>query len=106
MGCSNSSFSTVAAMVMNLRVDDPMTRESARHSTLRRPVRDPSGSLGGEEPILLRECLDDDVLEADLLRYAVRVELQADRAFLDPVGLGVAPVDHGLAVDGDADPVA
>ena len=45
-------------------------------------------SLHRDELILLRERLEHQVLELDLLGHLVRVELEADRPFLDPVGSG------------------
>src|SRR5579864_4887834 len=65
-----------------------------------------ASSLHRDQLVFLGKRLQLEVLEVDLLRNSVRVELEADWSFLDPVGLGVAPVDDLCAVDGDAHAVA
>src|ERR1700722_20206541 len=88
---------------------DPCSRYGSgdRSKLQRLPPGGPAWtSLHGQKPVLGRKRDDLQVLEANLLRNLVAVELQADRRLLDSIGLGVAPVDHGRAVDRDAHTIA
>ena len=62
--------------------------------------------LDGDKLVFLRECLDDESLEQDFLRHTVGVQLQADRASLDPLGFWIVPINNSLAIDGYTHTVA